>query len=51
MPAGSLAALANDPEVAFVSVDHSLKGMDDYTDAAMNVTAAVNSAYDGTGLP
>ena len=50
VPAGSLAALANDPEVAFVSVDHSLKGMDDYTDAAMNVTAAVNSAYDGTGI-
>src|SRR5215468_5001100 len=24
--------------------------MDDYTDAAMNVTAAVNSAYDGTGI-
>jgi len=49
VPAGSLAALANDPEVAFVSVDHSLKAMDDYTDAAMNVTAAVNSAYAGTG--
>jgi len=49
VPAGSLAALANDPEVAFVSVDHCLKAMDDYTDAAMNVTAAVNSAYDGTG--
>ena len=50
VPAGSLAALANDPEVDFVSVDHALKGMDDYTDAGMNVSAAVNAAYDGTGI-
>ena len=50
VPAGSLQALANDPEVAFVSLDHPLKGMDDYTDAAMNVSAAVNAAYDGTGI-
>jgi serine protease AprX len=50
VPAGSLQALANDPEVAFVSLDHPLKSMDDYSDAAMNVTAAVNAAYDGTGI-
>ena len=50
VPAGSLAALANDSEVEFVSVDHPLKGMDDYTDAAMNVTSAVNASYDGTGI-
>ena len=50
VPAGALASLANDPEVEFVSVDHPLKGMDDYTDAAMNVTNAISSAYDGTGI-
>jgi serine protease AprX len=50
VPASSLQALANDPEVAFVSLDHPLKGMDDYSDAAINVTAAVNAAYDGTGI-
>jgi len=31
------ADLENDPEVAFVSVDHPVKGMDEYTNAAMNV--------------
>ena len=50
VPAGSLAALANDPEVALVSLDHPLKGMDDDTDGARNVTAAVNAAYVGTGI-
>jgi len=50
VPASSLAALTNDPEVAFVSVDHSLKGMDDYTDAAMNISSAWNSGYDGSGI-
>lgn len=32
VPAGLLQALGSDPEVAFVSLDHPLKGMDDYTD-------------------
>jgi len=50
VPAGSLQSLANDPEVEFVSLDHPLKGMDDYTAAAMNVSAAVSTAYDGTGI-
>jgi len=50
VPAGSLAALANDPEVAFVSVDHPLKAMDDYTDAALNAGAASNYGLDGTGI-
>jgi len=50
VPAASLAALANDPEVAYVSLDHPLKGMDDYTDAAMNVSTAWNEGYNGSGI-
>ncbi|MGO9087705.1 MAG: S8 family peptidase [Candidatus Sulfotelmatobacter sp.] len=50
VPARSVAALANDPEVAFISLDHPLKGMDDYTDAAMNVSAAWSAGYDGSGI-
>jgi serine protease AprX len=50
VPARSLAALANDPDVAFVSVDHPLQGMDDYTDSAMNASAAWSAGYDGTGI-
>jgi len=47
VPAGSLQSLANDPEVEFVSLDHPLKGMDDYTAAAMNVGAAVSREITG----
>jgi serine protease AprX len=50
LPANALTALASDPEVAYVSLDHPLKGMDDYTDAAMGVSAAWNAGYDGTGI-
>src|SRR5215469_16261717 len=50
VPAGSLSSLANDPEVEFVSVDHPLKAMDDYTDAAMNASAATTYGLDGTGV-
>src|SRR5580704_8611729 len=50
VPANSLATLANDPEVAFVSVDHPLKAMDDYTDAAMNVSSVWNAGYNGSGI-
>ena len=50
IPVSALPALEADPEVLSVSVDHPLKGMDDYTDAAMNVSAAWNSGYDGTGI-
>jgi serine protease AprX len=50
VPANALSALANDPEVESVSLDHPLKSMDDYTDAAMNVSAAWNAGYDGSGI-
>ena len=50
IPARALADLANDPEVTFVSLDHPLKGMDDYTDSAMNVSTVWNSGYNGTGI-
>ena len=50
IPVSALPALEADPEIASVSIDHSLKGMDDYTDAAMNVSAAWNVGYDGTGI-
>jgi len=50
IPVNALPFLEADPEVLSVSVDHPLKGMDDYTDAAMNVSAAVNAGLDGTGI-
>ena len=33
----ALPALEADPEIVSVTIDHPLKGMDDYTDAAANV--------------
>jgi len=50
IPVSALPALEADPEVLSVSIDHPLKGMDDYTDAAMNVSAAWNGGYNGTGI-
>src|SRR5499427_10918025 len=50
IPVSALPALEADPEIASVTVDHPLKGMDDYTDAAMNVSAAWNAGYDGSGI-
>jgi serine protease AprX len=50
IPVRALAALEADPDVVSVTIDHALNGMDDYTDAASNVSAAWNSGYDGTGI-
>jgi serine protease AprX len=50
LPVNTLASLENDPEVEYVSVDHPLKGMDDYTNDAMNVSAAWNAGYNGAGI-
>jgi len=50
VPVNALAALENDPEVQFVSVDHPVKGMDDYTNDAMNVSTAWSAGYNGTGI-
>ena len=48
--ASRLSALENNPDVAFVTLDHPLKGADDYTDSAANVSAAWSAGYDGTGI-
>jgi serine protease AprX len=50
IPAKALSALANDPDVALVTLDHTIKGMDDYTDAAMSASTAWNSGYNGRGI-
>ncbi|MFY9645688.1 MAG: hypothetical protein WAK29_10955, partial [Terriglobales bacterium] len=50
LPVNALAALERDPEVAYVSVDHEVKAMDEYTNAAMNVSAAWNAGYNGTNV-
>jgi len=50
VPANRLQELANDPDVDFVSVDHPLKGFDDYTDAAVNSSAFTSLGYDGSGI-
>src|SRR5256885_12400545 len=50
IPVSALVSLANDPEVVNVSLDHPLKGMDDYTDAAMNAGTVWNAGYDGSGI-
>src|SRR5271154_7365578 len=47
---GALPALEADAEVESVSLDHPLKAMDDYTNAAMNVSAALNAGYKGAGI-
>jgi serine protease AprX len=48
--ASRLSALENNPDVAYITLDHPLKGADDYTDAAANVSAAWSAGYDGTGI-
>src|SRR5277367_18285 len=50
IPVKALPALEADSEIASVTLDHPLKAMDDYTDAAMNVAAAVSAGYDGSGI-
>src|SRR6202045_2240334 len=50
IPVSALPALEADPEILSVSIDHPLKGADDYTDAAANVSAAWNAGYTGTGI-
>src|SRR5258708_4455524 len=43
-------ALANDSDVAYISPDRELQGMDDLTDSTVGVSSAWNSGYDGTGI-
>jgi serine protease AprX len=50
MSPAAIRALAMDGDVAFISPDRKLKGMDDLTDSAVGVSTAWNSGYDGTGI-
>jgi serine protease AprX len=50
IPSSALPALEADPEVLSVSIDHPMKGLDDVTDAATNVSAAWNAGFNGTGV-
>src|SRR5262252_6917926 len=50
MSPAALRKLAADPNVAYISPDRKLKGMDDLTDAAVGVAAAWNAGYDGSGV-
>jgi serine protease AprX len=50
MSPAAIRALAMDGDVAFISPDRKLKGMDDYTDSAVGVSTAWNAGYDGTGI-
>jgi serine protease AprX len=50
IPASALPALEADDEIVSVSVDHPVKALDDYTNAAMNVSAPWNAGYNGTGV-
>ena len=50
IPVSALPALEADPEILSVTIDHPLNGLDDYVDAAANVSAAWNAGFDGTGI-
>jgi serine protease AprX len=50
MSPAAIRALAKDGDVASISPDHRLKGMDDLTDSAVGVSTAWNSGYDGTAI-
>jgi len=50
VPAGSLRALAADPEVAYVSPNRSIRGAADYTEATVGADVVRSSGWDGTGV-
>lgn len=50
MSPAAIRALAMDGDVALISPDRKLKGMDDLTSAAVGVSAATAAGYDGTGI-
>ncbi len=50
MPARSLAALANDPEVSFIAVDRPVHGLLDLTVAAVNASVAWQYGWTGEGV-
>lgn len=50
LPAYAVSALADDPDVAFISPDRPLKAKTDYAAAAINASVAWNSGLDGSGV-
>ena len=50
IPVNALAALEADPEVASVTIDHPLSGMDDLTNAVTGVSSAWNAGFTGAGI-
>lgn len=50
VPATSLKALANDPNVRYVSVDRPIRAKLDYSTAAINAPAAWNASFTGNGV-
>ena len=50
IPVNALPALEADAEVESVSLDHPVKALDNYTNAAMNVSAAWHAGYNGAGI-
>lgn len=50
IPVSALPALAADPEVVSIHLDHAIKGMDSTTNAVVNVSSAWNAGYDGSGI-
>src|SRR5262249_45819408 len=50
IPAGKLAALASDPEVAYISPNRALRGAADYTEATVGADVAQSYGLDGTGV-
>jgi serine protease AprX len=50
IPASALAALASDPQVQSISIDHPINVMDDTTDDAVGVDSAWSAGYTGSGV-
>ena len=50
VPLSALPALAADPDVASIHVDHPLRGMDSTTNTAVNIPSAWNAGLNGAGI-
>ena len=50
LPVTALRALANDPDVAYISPNRSLSGAADYAEATVGADVAQRSGLDGTGI-
>jgi serine protease AprX len=50
LPVTALRALANDPEVAYISPDRSVRGAADYTEATVGADVAQSYGWDGSGI-